>query len=88
MNNYGHWDCHPIVTIRKFQWMNNSSYKFGPECLTSILGIETAIADGVGCDVKKVYPFDWREPHRVDESFRETTPEAYAVHYWNTSWLS
>ena len=88
MNKYGHWDCHPIVTIRKFNWMDNSSYKFGPEYLTSTLGIQTAIPDGVGCDIKKVYPFDWKEPHRVDENFRETTPEAYAVHYWNTSWLS
>ncbi len=63
-----------------------SNIKYGPVYITETLGLDSAIPDGVGCEQKTVYPYTWWEKHRREENFRETHPEAYAVHHWNGSW--
>jgi len=59
----------------------NSAIKYGPGYITDILGIKKALSKNL------VYPYLWTEKHRRHEDFRETCPEAYAVHHWKGSWL-
>jgi hypothetical protein len=69
------------------EWVDNSDFKYGPSYITDTLGIEVGIPDGSASTQKTVYPYLWTEMHRRHENFRETHPEAYAVHHWNGSWV-
>jgi len=61
-------------------------HSFGPRCITECLGIDKGEPDGRSSSSKTVYPYDWREKHRANENFRQTHPEAYAVHHWAKTW--
>jgi mannosyltransferase OCH1-like enzyme len=37
-------------------------------------------------DPKYFYPYWFLEKHRRNESFKDTSPEAYSVHHWYHSW--
>lgn len=69
------------------EWVDNSDFKYGPSYITETLGIATGIPDGSASTQKTVYPYLWKEMHRRHENFRNTHPEAYAVHHWNASWV-
>lgn len=58
----------------------DSAHKYGPRYITEILGTKNAL------DKKYVYPYSWFEKKRSNENFKQTCPEAYAVHHWRGSW--
>ena len=54
--------------------------KYGPTYITDLI-------DGsYSLDPKYVYPFMWDKKHSRNENLKEIYPEAFAAHWWNTSW--
>lgn len=66
--------------------MHNSACKYGPLYITKVIGLESGLPDGVGSDIKTVYPYAWNEPGMSSDQVKTEFPEAVAIHHWNASW--
>jgi mannosyltransferase OCH1-like enzyme len=54
--------------------------KYGPTYITDLIDRSHSL------DPKYVYPFMWNKKHSTKDNLNKIYPEAYASHWWNTSW--
>lgn len=54
--------------------------KYGPTYITDLIDRSHSL------DPKYVYPFMWNKKHSTKDNLNKIYPEAYAAHWWNTSW--
>lgn len=62
--------------------------KYGPTYITDIIdenyGHEFKYSKAF--EPKYVYPFMWNKKHSTKDDLNKIYPQAYAAHWWNTSW--
>lgn len=62
--------------------------KYGPTYITDIIdenyGQEFKYSKAF--EPKYVYPFMWNKKHSTKDDLNKIYPQAYAAHWWNTSW--
>lgn len=63
------------------------NYVLGPSYITDLLLHDNLLDEkALVLDSKFIYPYGWYEMDRKDENFKETCPDAIAVHHWFYSW--